>query len=90
MITTIRGDGDKLPAQAGIARHTAGSRHASHPCLLRRAQCLGYQHLHDGRLHTRAQIAERLAIIEDRRMVAQKITDGSFQAAETEIGIRLM
>ena len=76
--------------QRAIARHAAGRRDATHAQPLRRADRFGHEHFHDGGLHAGAEIAQGLGVVEQARMVAQKIADGRFQAAEAEVVVRIV
>ena len=77
-------------AQGAVASDAAGRRDAPDAVPFGRANGFGNQHFDDGGLHAGAQVADFLRIIQQRRIVAQKIADGSFQPAETEIVARVV
>src|SRR5579885_532470 len=75
----------QFPPQGAIARHAARSGDAAHTGALGGANGFRDQHFHNGGSYAGAQVADFLFIVQDCRVVAQKITNGGFQAAEAEV-----
>src|SRR5207237_4770443 len=82
--------GGQLFAQGTVAGDAARSSHTSEAQALRRPHGFGHQHLQDGRLHAGTEVAQTPAVIENFRMIPQKVAHGSLQSAEAQIVIRLV
>ena len=58
MMPLVRARGSQALAQGAIAGDAAGSSDTANAEPLSRADRLGHEHVHDGRLHAGAQVAQ--------------------------------
>ena len=75
----------EFAAQGAIAGDAAGGGHTTDAVSFRGADGFLHEHFDNRRLNAGAQITQLLRVIQNPRVIAEKIAHGGFQAAEAEV-----